>query len=256
MKKLFLIFGLVVLSSPILALASTATLQVDTGQNNINTLEATVQLPKGITVTNIYDGDSALLIWIKEPVYDAQTNTITFTGLTPGGFQGVKNLFSFSGNFSASDLNNFSFSSVTALQTDGQGTSAEVKLEMTTSQIPTDTTPPEAFSPSIGRTPYIFNGQFFLTFLTQDKGVGIDHYDVAYTRFFSPSEKDWQKAESPLLLNSSALSQRIFVRAVDQSGNVRVESLVGPHYYQWLLVWGIIIVILICALSFIARRLF
>ena len=256
MKKFYLSLLAVFFFAPLFASAATFTIKIDTGASSINTLEATINLPKNVSVTNLNDGGSVLLIWIKPPTYDANAHTITFAGLTPGGFQGVFSLLSFSDDTNSADASSISFAGVTALQNDGKGTPAPVHLSVVSGEIPTDTTPPEAFAPSIGESPDIFNGQFFATFLAQDKGTGISHYDVAYTQFFSPTESDWQQAESPLLLNSHVLSKKIFIRAVDQAGNVRVESIVGPHYYQTLILWFIIIVFFTCVLFYIARRLF
>jgi hypothetical protein len=254
MKKYYLLLLCLFLSAPFFASAATLTVKIDTGAYSINTLEATIILPKNISVTHVDDGNSALLIWIKAPVYDALTNTISFAGITPGGFQGVFSLLSLSGDFSVADLRNVTFSGVNALQNDGKGTAAPVHLSAVSSQTLTDTSAPEIFTPSIGQSSDIFNGQYFIVFLAQDKGTGIEHYDVAYSEFFSPQEKDWQRAESPLLLASNTLSKKIFIRAVDQSGNARVESIVGPHYYQSLVLWSIIIVFFTCVLFYIARK--
>jgi len=229
------------------------TLKVDTGASSINTIQTTIVLPKNISITHIDTGNSVLVIWIKPPVYDAKTNTISFAGITPGGFQGIFPVISFNTSASA-DINSFSFSGVSALANDGKGTAASVRLSLVSGQAITDTTSPGTFAPSIGRSQDLFNGQYFVSFLAEDKGTGISHYDVAYTNFLSPSESAWQKVESPLLLDSHALSSRIFIRAVDQSGNQRIESIVGPEYYQSLAVWSIIIVFFTCVLFYIARK--
>lgn len=83
MKKLFIITS-VLISMPFVAFAATATVEIDTGTETINALEGILKMPKSISVSDIYTGNSALLVWIVTPTLDAKVNTISFAGLTPG----------------------------------------------------------------------------------------------------------------------------------------------------------------------------
>jgi hypothetical protein len=122
MKKILLTltFGFIIL--PVFAHASTAVIDIDTSNISINTLEATIQIPKNISVTKILDGNSVILFWIKPATFDSTTNTVYFAGLTPGGFAGKQHVLSLVGNFKPSDINGISFTDVTAFKNDGKGT--------------------------------------------------------------------------------------------------------------------------------------
>ena len=244
---------MLVLLLPKLTLAYTTALSVDSNTTPINAIEGTIMVPKEITITQIYDGNSTILFWVDKPIFDKDKNTIRFSGFTPGGFQGKHFLFSILGNFTEQDLNKFNFSGVRALGNDGLGTQVPVKLLLSSSTIEKDTVPPEIFIPIISKSNVAFDNSYFLSFIAQDKGVGIDHYEYATTRLFGPSVSDWKKAESPLSLTQDESSQRIFIKAVDKSGNERISTIFAPNYYEYTLIRFIIGVLIICVLSYISR---
>ena len=251
MKKLFLI---ILFLFPIFATASTIAIKVDTLNISINTLAATIVLPKTIVVSKILDGNSAIIFWIKPASFDEKTNTIYFAGITPGGFEGQRQILSLVGNFKEKDLSNISFKDVTAFKNDGQGTPTQVKFSVLSSSDITDSVPPEPFTPIISESPDIFNGHRFLSFVTEDKGVGIDHYEYAFVWFGSPTQSNWKPAESPMELTTSSLFEKIFIKALDKSGNERIQSTVGPYYYYlWSTIWVIILALVLCVLFYIRR---
>src|SRR5512145_2242176 len=100
-------FILILLLLPVFASAATAVIEVDAGRETINALEGTLEIPYGVLVSDIYTGSSIILFWIEKPVLDREKNTISFAGLTPGGFRGRYPVFSISGEFSPSDLSRF-----------------------------------------------------------------------------------------------------------------------------------------------------
>jgi hypothetical protein len=258
MKKLLIIITsfVVCFSSPVLACARTAELDIDTGGNSINALEATIVLPSTLHVESIGNGSSMVLIWIKEPTLDPVSNTIFFTGLTPGGFSGKHEVLSFSGDFTSEDLRKITVAGVTALLNDGKGTLVPVQLTFTEGTSTEDTDAPLSFTPTISTSDNVSDGQAFVTFLTQDKGSGIDHYEYATSRFRMPKEGSWQRTTSPLVLTSSEQSKIIFIRAVDRKGNIQTVDIKGPKYYEWMMELVILIGISLCALYFFGKRFF
>jgi len=92
--QLILILSLLL---PITAHAAMFAVEVDTGRETINAVEGKIILPEGVIPENIYTGRSAILIWLTMPKFDAETNSITFAGLTPGGFRGKHPLFELDG---------------------------------------------------------------------------------------------------------------------------------------------------------------
>jgi hypothetical protein len=244
MKKFLLIlfiFSLV----PVSSAASTVLIEADTYNISINALEATIQIPKSVTVTKILDGNSPLIFWVRPAVLDKDTNTISFAGITPGGFAGNGTILSIVGDFQVGDYKNITFKEVMALKNDGQGTLGKIKLYASNGADVVDSVPPEPFKPIISNSPDLFNNKKFLSFVTQDKGVGIDHYEFK-----------GEVVESPVELSLLNLFQKISIKAVDKSGNEIVQSTVGPfYYYLWSFVWVIIISLALWVLSYIRRRL-
>jgi len=129
--------------------------------------------------------------------------------------------------------------------------------------------------PEVSRDPNIFDGKWFLVFATQDKGSGIDHYEVLERRELKiqklgfSKEKSlhskfyilnpWRVAESPYLLKDQELKSYIYVKAIDKAGNERVATLSPRNLLKWYEIWwlwGIIIIgiIIIYAVWRILRK--
>jgi hypothetical protein len=112
-----------------------------------------------------------------------------------------------------------------------------------------DSTPPESFKPEIGQDYAMFEGKYFLGFVTVDKTSGVDHYEVAEVKRHSfleellqkEEKKEWKTAESPYLLEDQGLRSKISVKAIDKAGNVRIEE-IAP-FVKSLLYWIIILVL-------------
>lgn len=241
-----------------------ATLKMNTEREVVNAISGEIVLPREVEIAHIYDGGSAVTLWIEKPSFSTSSSTITFSGLTPGGINGDYTLFSFVLKSSVSGTFPLTISRVTALKNDGKGTPVKVTMSpayikilstVSTSTFSiTDTTLPEVFIPSITSSKDLFENQAFVSFLAQDKGQGIDHYEYAATFFGSPGNDSWIDVESPFVLPKEALSKKVFIKAVDKSGNMRVVSIAGPSYYANMGSWSIIIVLLILCVLFFSKR--
>src|SRR3989344_3373636 len=223
-KTLVIIFLLV----PVSTWAATAVIEVDTGLEDINALEGTLVLPESLHVREIQTGNSVILMWVEEP---RQTgNIITFAGITPGGFEGVYPVFTIHGAFTKEDFERARFESVVALKNDGTGERVPVMLSLSLVAFKGDTEPPEDFTPVIASDPNVFDGKYFLVFATQDKGTGIDRYEVREGRwgFF-------REVESPYLLKYQRLDRDAYVKAIDNAGKERVAVLAARVHKSW---WG------------------
>lgn len=239
-KNRFIIFSLLfILSGPFFANAATFTVEVSTGTETINALEGTLSLPRGATVGDIYTGNSIVLIWISEPKYDKETNTITFAGLTPGGFKGRQAVFTI--ETEAGSLSGASFVSLNGYKNDGVGTQVALSASLSPYERLLDKESPEPFVPNFSQSPDLFDGQTFISFSAQDKNSGIDHYEFATTWLFSPSEAAWRTIESPYALSMKEKFQRIHLRAFDKENNLRTVSTAGPNWYLTL-AFGLIII--------------
>jgi hypothetical protein len=196
---------------------------------------------------------------------DKEQGEIVFSGVIPGGFVGIMKplnviepgkILRIVFKAKSQGEGEILVKDAQVLLHDGLGTPALVQLSnfrllitdkgqgtRDKEQETRDITPPEEFTPEIANDPNIFEGKWFLVFATQDKGSGIDYYEVQETRDKGQGRK-WQRAESPYLLKDQKLKSYIYVKAVDRAGNERIVSL-PPRYplkwYEKWEIWGIII---------------
>jgi len=211
-----------------------------------------------LSLMEIRSGNSIINYWVDEPSLVGE-NLIEFSGIIPGGY---------------SDANGFLFSLVfepinegeseiwmhdgEVLLHDGEGTKTNVvapnlivvvspKTSVPTPRatVPTliDTEDPEVFTPVVASDQSIFDGKYFLVFATQDKGSGIDHYEVRESKIRGTERNGWKIAESPYLLRDQRLSSYIYVKAVDRTGNERIAELLpqlSEKRYTQYKIWVII----------------
>ncbi|MBU6447629.1 cohesin domain-containing protein [Patescibacteria group bacterium] len=219
-----------------------------------------------LEVKQILDGQSIISFWVDSPKQTTD-GEIKFSGIVPGGYdQDGGLLFSviFQATGAAGSAGNISLVQGMALLNDGHGTSAQVTEHNFEYQIlknagtapavsqPADKTPPESFTPLLGRDPNIFNDKWFLAFSTTDKGSGIDHYEI--------KENWWQPyivAQSPYLIKNQKLNSPIYVKAVDKSGNIRIERVAAKNplpWYENIALYVIIAVIVLLIISYVYRN--
>lgn len=220
---------------------------VNTPEESVNAFEGKIIFPGDLVgVKEIRDGNSIINFWIDQP--KTNNSAITFSGITPGGFQGNNGLL-FSAVFEAKSegVARFEVGDARVLRNDGTGSPAILTIapfEMKISSeapavIPAvtkvkDTEPPESFVPAISRDESIANGKWFVVFATQDKASGIDHYEIKESRqrILNLFGK-WITAESPYILMDQELRSYIFVKTVDKAGNTRVEKIPPQNPLRW-----------------------
>ena len=228
----------------------------------VNAFAGTIHLPSLITLRAIRDGDSLIALWSKRP--EIFGNNIVFAGIVPGGWKGSHGyLLSFVVEASFEGEDTIDFSDVDVLLHDGKGTPAPVLLEPLSLSISEDTAltefvedikdnePPEVFALSISRTNELFSGDAFLVFTAQDKGSGIDHYEILETRkkLRDETKGEWEYVKSPYRLNDQSLKSFVYVRAVDRAGNVRVSIYVSEERETTALTFVVFVLILFLVLG-------
>lgn len=242
---------------------------VDSDRETVNAFAGTIHLPSIITPRNIRDGDSLVALWGNRP--ELSENKIVFAGIVPGGWNGSRGLlFSFTALASREGEGSIDFSNVEVLLHDGKGTPTSVSLRTMPLGVSKsvalvdfvedieDVEPPEVFVLSIGHSEELFSGDTFVVFTAQDKGSGIDHYEVLETRkkLKDESEGKWEHVKSPYRLSDQSLTSFIYVRAVDRAGNVRV-SVFAPEEKKAVslkFAIGIILLLLFFFVMFFIRR--
>lgn len=233
----------------------------------VNAVEGKIMWPaEYLEFKDACECGSIISLWVEKFKLNQDKTEVSFAGVVPGGFSALDGkLFSIDFIAKKSGVTSLTWRDTRALLNDGQGTVAILgptpfKITITKSQSEQkeemiDTISPEPFTPIIARDKNIFDNQWFLSFTTQDKQTGIDHYEILESKIKNQKE-GWIMAESPYLLKDQTLKSYIYVKAVDKQGNERVAE-IWPKRKHWYLdyrIWGIIIVLLLI-LRVIWRRL-
>jgi hypothetical protein len=214
-------------------------LVIDTERQLLNAVETEVLFPVELLeyVAND-DGQSVINLWIDKPRYH-NLNLISFSGITPGGFSGTEiKLLSLTFKVVKVGQGNIEINQANLLVHDGLGTPAAVakqNLHIAVSEGVSDIVVntfdderPEAFMPVIIQDADVFDGANTLVFTTEDKGSGLDHFEVKEGWFGL-----YQDAVSPYRLENQALDKKIFIKAVDRLKNERVEILYPQNWQPW-----------------------
>ena len=229
---------------------------LNTTDEDINAVEGRIIFPeKLIELKEIKDGNSIINFWIERP--KTSGGEILFSGIIPGGYSGKKGLI-LSAVFQSIEegLGLVEVRDIKVLLNDGKGTETGVTTSNLQFAISKQAPPPkpaplekkdidmpEVFEPTVASNPTMFDGKYFLVFATQDKGSGIDHYEIC------EGKRQCIIAESPYLLKNQNLDEEIIVKAIDKSGNERIVTLPAQkpavQYKNYLILAIIILVIAI-----------
>ena len=247
-------------------------LMLDAEGENINAIEGKITFSKELLeIKEISDGDSIINLWVERPrqgqeTRDKRQGEVIFSGIIPAGFAGVLSpyyeggrpgkIFSLIFTSKGEGEGTVNLENGKVLLHDGLGTPAklgifnfefrilkrEVRIPDSGFLIPEDKDSPEDFKPEIASSQNVFDGKYFLVFAAQDKGSGIDHFEIKETRNKRQGKK-WIEAESTYVLKDQKLKSYIYVKAVDKAGNERI-AVVEPRYlirwYEFPLAWIII----------------
>jgi hypothetical protein len=238
---------------------------LNTDSEDINAVEGKIVFPKKLLeLKEIRDGNSIINFWIERPgkrqaTSDIQQGEIIFSGIIPGGYMDKKGLI-FSIIFQAAQEGQGSVEirDIKVLLNDGKGTETNTAISnlqfVISEQAPApqpaavekkDTDMPEAFEPIVASDPAIFGGKYFLVFTAQDKGSGIDYYEVC------EAGKKCITVESPYLLQNQNIDKEIAVKAVDKSGNKRVAIIPAQKLRAWYKNYAIIAILMIVAFMYL-----
>lgn len=224
---------------------------INTQRETVNTVSGSVAYnPAVLEVMDIYTGNSLVTFWITPP-HRTDTQTIYFEGITPGGLL-IDKGYLFSIIFKAKDIgtSTINISDSKVFLHDGLGTitsSTSVSTDIvvtanasldTSFETLQDTDAPNKFTIVRSSSESVFDGRWFLTFTSQDKGVGIKYYTVCESIF-----KKCVESASPHELSNQSPWYWISVKAIDYNNNVRTAYLVSPS-----ILFSFATVILLCIL--------
>jgi hypothetical protein len=249
---------------------------LDTQFEEINAVEVYVNFSDNLVFRDYLDGKSIITHWIEKPrvvVPSAHymASQITFSGIIAGGISG-RNLNLVELVLEAKESGRAKIEidkNSKVLLNDGLGTKTklialsqsfnileikglpEIKIK--------DNFPPEPFKIYLAKNKEIFNGKYYITFEAKDKQSGIAYYEISEKpiNFIFLAKPDIQnlsfkKAGSPYVLEDQSLRSYVVVKAVDKSGNERVEIL----YPQRVLVFDDVLMFIICLMILIGLIVF
>jgi len=237
---------------------------IDPEGQNINALSGVLNIdPTKAKVERVINGNSAVLFWVDGPTIQQKSNSVEFSGITPGGIESKSYILSVIVTLLSPGKILLSIQDPHILKNDGKGT--EILVTPTTTQLDVlkgdsharvvvdDTSKPEAFTLSINNSEDVFNNAQVVVFATQDKGVGVDHYEYASTWVLSPNNDDWKVVTSPAEIPSFDIYKKIYIKAIDREGNFEISTISAPKHYQLESLEAILSVLILCVLYFIRR---
>ncbi|MSR76282.1 MAG: hypothetical protein EXS68_01670 [Candidatus Ryanbacteria bacterium] len=211
---------------------------VHSSDRAFNALEGVIAFREDFAVLReTRDGDSIINYWIEKPAR-SQYGEISFSGITPGGYRGARGRL-FSIVFEAKKeipSSAFVLKQVEMFENSGEGIripvdSAYIEYtilpavpgEKKTVGEALDVNPPEVFEPMIVQDES-FGGRYVILFATQDKGVGLDRFEIQESWW-----RPFKVAESPYILKDQTLTSHITIRAIDRNGNIRTVKIPPRH---------------------------
>jgi hypothetical protein len=211
---------------------------LDPGGVSINGVQARVSFSEQtLSFVRAETGASSVTLWINQP--HIADNVISFSGIIPGGFDGLINPFDpahkkpgeivrlvFVGKSAGPAT--IAISDVSITNNDGQGTLESLPDSMKTFSVSTNVAPstytvadtiPPTLTAQIVSEKDLFNGQYTLLFSASDKESGVDHVEL------KEGDSPWTTIESPYLLHNQKRSDILLLRAYDVAGNMTTISI-------------------------------
>lgn len=228
---------------------------------SVNAIGSKIVFPQELVeLKEIREGDSIINFWVEKPIVN--NGTIGFSGIIPGGYNDNGLILSLI--FKAKKQGNamIYLNQSEVFKNDGLGTPVSLNISNINLYIRdyyqdnqrvfeiADKDNPEIFVPEVSQSEDLFNNKYFLVFATQDKGAGIDYYEVCEGNI-----KNCVKAESPYVLEDQSLEKNIYIKAVDKNGNERVVILEAPNPLPWYknYLFYVIIIVLLFTVVFIKK---
>lgn len=223
-------------------------LVLNTEEEIINALEVTLKYSDNLELENISDGNSIINLWISKPKLENNRGSIFLSGLAPGGIrtsEGIvlnltfKSLYSGRGDIQVENAEIF-LNNPDVSETEVKISNLNFEIQNNPSITPQgqklilDFLPPDKFQIYLSRDENIFDNSWFVSFTTQDKGSGINHYEIREK--FLGIFGDWENGDSPYILSDQFLLSIIEVKALDDVGRERIATFVSIRLYGFYII--------------------
>ncbi len=206
---------------------------LDTAGTSINGIQGAVTFSSDtLSFVRAETGTSNVTLWIDQPTVHG--NTISFSGIIPGGFDGLVDPFDqthkqpgeiarlvFVGKMPGNAT--IATSNVIVSDNDGNGTLEHVADNTTSVVVSNDIAPsiystpdivPPTITASIVQDADLFDGKYALLFTAIDKESGIDHVEL------KEGNDQWKTIQSPYMLRDQSRDSILSLRAYDVAGNI------------------------------------
>lgn len=233
-------------------------LVLNTENESINAIEASLKYSDNLELQNISDGNSIINLWISKPKLENSQNPIFLSGLIPGGIrtsEGVvlnltlKSLYNGRGSIQIENAKIF-LNDPDASEAKIKTANLNFEIQNNLSNISQgqklilDFLPPDEFNIYLSKDRNIFNNSWFVSFNAQDKGSGVNRYEIREK--FLGLWGSWRVSESPHPLSDQLLLSIIEMRAVDNVERERVAMFVPIRLYAfYIFLIGLILFILL-----------
>jgi hypothetical protein len=234
---------------------------INTESESINAIEGKIEFPDSVEIKEINDGNSIINFWLEKPRIEDK-KYIVFSGIIPGGFTGVdKNLIKIIARQNNSSNGEIKVNYIKAVKNSSSVQYLNVKLNnlklpiktndfvKDDSTVENDSVLPELFTPAISEIGDSQNKQKVIIFATQDKGSGINHYEVKENYF-----DEYKSEESPYVLNDAIHYSKIYVKAIDNNKNELIVYIYPSTFVRLYHQYGIIVIIVLVILIFKRKK--
>lgn len=230
---------------------------LDSGDSEVNGIEGVIKVTGPVSISNLNVAGSVFSLWPNKPSLSG--DEISFVGGSTSGFFGKKNKV-FSIIFKAGDIGNVNISLKQAdvFLNDGKGTkivalgvkqnfeilkSDNQNTNQLSDLILNDKIPPESFKIDLGQDLSINDGKYFISFYSTDNESGINRYEVRENNL--PSVR----TGNSYVLGDQTLKGNVEVRAIDNAGNIRTETINLNKYNSKNSLFYIVILAIITLLT-------
>jgi hypothetical protein len=213
---------------------------ISTNQESLNAIEGMLVFPPNLLlVESINFSSSIISLWVEQPKVST-TGVIAFSGAIPGGARGGNlNLFSINlAGKAANTKGEIQVLELRGLKYDGLGSIVDLPKQIIPFQITSatpntktlqsttapDVTPPEHFEINLYFNPDIDQGKWMAVFFSRDKESGIKNYQVWETKDPKKTPEVWVESNGQYILQDQTRNSFLFVRAIDNSGNVQLAT--------------------------------
>ncbi len=201
-----------------------------------NALEGVITASNNLEILNVVTGNSIVSIWLENPS-KFTGDKINFSGVIPAGYNNESGqIFSIVLRAKETGVAKITLSGASTFLNDGLGTEEKV-IDKTLSfgikkaisgkepyKISVkDVNAPEDFTVELLKDDNLFEGNWALVFTGRDLGSGLKEYEVL------EGHKVFKQVTSPYLLENQRLNEKIYVRAIDNEGNIKLVRVLIPH---------------------------